>query len=468
MKIKSPIGFLALWSAFVAVAPLATRGLVSCMLVAATITMPCPAFAKHAMTADGVSIGWDPFDPGNQADVRSFVAAHWDSLWHADSTGAWPLSEADIRSHFRNPLPGDFGIVYLRWERVFRSLYGHRLSNAGGDAYDLWDLMRDDEGVRSEFKEFVLHGKIAPAVTNCEAFYSHYTMLVQAESGLGQVQAEDMRINEEGELESLELMVGDEFSDSLGPLASDPSAATPVVAAPSPANERKLCDVIWWSRASLLACMYGEGLWQTDDGPAWFDCDDFMLAMRNWLRRKMGQDIVRPFLFRWRCPGETKYRGHWMPVVVIGGKHYLINPYTGKVDGPYDRSPAGLREMAKRGILTVEAGCRDAFGNPVEPEWDEEPRFFNRPNDVPPKGREPRPPFWMNPDSLAHFCEKLAACCGRIPGGGQQSPACGPPPTGAEDDAIDLDPCDASNYLPEPAPAVTWPADQACHQLPPN
>ncbi len=449
-----------------------SRGTVALVVVIISLALPRTAFAltlaTHPATMDNPSPGWDPWDPENQVDARSFVEAHWDALWHAESTGAWPLSESEVRSQFRNTLPGDFGIVYHRWECVFRKIYAHRLSNMNEEAYDLWDLMRDDESIRDDFKEFVLAGKIAPSITNCEAFYSHYLMLIEAASGLGAVQVTGMRINEEGAIESLDMSLGDADSISLE-TTSEASAAVPAEIELSAANQRKLCDVIWWSRASVLACMTGEGLWQADTAPDWFDCDDFMLAMRNWLRRKMGQDIVRPFLFRWRCPGEAEFRGHWMPVVIIGGKYYLIDPYTGTVFGPYQSSKEGRKEMAKQGILTVEAVCRDAFGNQVEPEWDEQPRFFTAPNDVPPKAREPRPPFWRNPDSLARFCARLALCCGRLPSASEQtSPACGAPPDGADDDSIAMDPCDGSNYLPEPLPSVTWPIDPNCRNLPPN
>jgi len=417
---------------------------------------------------DGSTAGWDPLDPENLLDVQNFVANHWDELWNAGTTDGWPLSESEIRSQFRNPLPGDFGIVYHRWECVFRRIYASRLSNTNGEAYDLWDLMRDDPTVREGFRAFVLEGKIAPTISSCDVFYSHYVMLLEAESGMGEVRVADARVNEDGDLESVDMTLIESSAVASGP-ESEAEEAGPAESALSLANQRKLCDVVWWSRASLLACMYGEGLWQDDAAPDWFDCDDFMLAMRNWLKRRLGQDIVRPFLFRWRCPGEAEFRGHWMPVVTIGSMYYLIDPYTGEVLGPYPSTKAGRRAMARRGILTIETACLDAFGNEVEPQWDEEPRFFSTPHDVPPKAREPRPPFWNNPDSLSRFCARLALCCGRLPGESEQtSPACGPPPTGADNDSIEQAPCDGADYLPVPMPSVTWPTEPDCRNLQPN
>ena len=426
-------------------------------------------------------VGWDPNDPVNEADARNFVDANLESLWMSELNDTWPLTSQQIQDQFHNRLPDYFGLVYLRWERVFRKVYAHRLWNIDGTTYDIYELMRDDERIRDEFKRYVLDGVLAPPATDFDAVYEHALLVCDAVTGEGRSEVLDVRVDQNGRLESVGLRVA-------SPSTASEEAAPGMVLSPPGSDDltvaqRRLCDVRWWARASLLACMYDSGLWAADAEPDAFDCDDFTLAMRNWLRRKMGPDLViSSFLFRWKCPGEPdeKFRGHWMPVVIINGKYYLIDTYTGTVSGPYPVTDAGRKAMARQGIRAIRGQCLDSSDPPneIEPIWDEPPCFPTiGDNDIPVRVREPRPPFWRDPSSLSRFCSKIAECCGRIPdphtleddGSVDWSQTCAPPPAGADNDSIDQSPCDGRNYLPTPLSTnPSWPSDMDCRAVSPR
>ena len=432
------------------------------------------AIAFADVPPPATAVAWNPTEPINQADVKEFVLAHWDDLWIANASGVSSLTAAQVQAEFHNELPSDFGLVYLPWERVFRIVFADRLFQAhDGSTYDVWQLMADDELVRAQFREFVVTGKLAPqAEQDVSAASRHCALALEAISNQSGIEVDQICLDEAGNLETLNLRAAAVPRDAV--LLLQPPQETSFEYERT-VTEQRLCDLRWWVRASHLRCMYEAGLWKDDQHDDGFDCDDFMIALRNWLVRKMGDSVVvGSFLFRWKCEGHGEYFGHWMPTLMLGGKYYLIDPYTGEVVGPYPFSPAGRRQMAMRGVRFLDKECKDESGRVIEPQWEEPPCFPTRGfTDAPVTAREPRPPFWGNPASMARFCEHLAECCGRTPqtshphDGGEYvdlEDLCMPPPSGASGWDIESSPCDGVDYLPNPTPVSVTPS---CRHLPP-
>ena len=136
----------------------------------------------------------------------------------------------------------------------------------------------------------------------------------------------------------------------------------------------------------------------------------------------------------WRCGEGGEIYGHWVPVVVINGKRYLVDPYTGQVYGPFGDSPADLERMKKCGYETVKGDptyCTEQT-RPYQPvdvksiRRDYDP-YYGSPSGTY-KFLEPRPLWWECPESIARFCERLGQCCRTIPA--LASPTNRPPPAG--------------------------------------
>ncbi len=217
----------------------------------------------------------------------------------------------------------------------------------------------------------------------------------------------------------------------------------------TPTGTDWLCNLRWWVRASQLRCMYQGGLWRADQEGGRFDCDDFTLAMRNWLQRRMGDTVARPLLVRWQCEGGVR-EGHWMPVIERPDGYYLIDPYSGSVVGPYPQTPAGRRQMAERTLRFLGVNCefRLISGYTKLLETNNRGQLAG--------WRESRAPFWRDPEALSRFCDHLRVCCGQLPPGNSgecpECPdllqSCMPPPVGAGDAQLQANPCDIREYFP--------------------
>lgn len=419
---------------------------------AMALIAPSAATVTHAagrtatLNSDTPVAGWDPADAANIEDLRGFVAAHWDGLWSNDQSTLHYLHSHGVQSYFRNRLPTVFHTVYVPYFEVFGRIYAHRLQMSdGADQYfDLIDLMALDLEVRSQFKSYILTGKIeSEPMVDSTAFLEHYMLVVDATAGV------------EG------ITVAGAALDG-GALVSDGLAVDSVEVAPPISNCASLadadpaslnacvCRLMWLARASPLACMWRNGLWQADpyhnpsspgacQGGA-FDCDDFTDAMIRWLKANGMQDCgasgSAPAFYRlpilWRCGEGREIHGHWVPVVVINGKRYLVDPYTGQVYGPFDGSSADRERMKQCGYETIRGDptyCTDGNGpyTPIatQPYWIEP---GNPVQDGDYRWLEPRPLWWKCTESVARFCERLGHCCRMTPT--LAAPTNCPPPIG--------------------------------------
>ena len=404
--------------------------------------------------------GWLLDDPENHEDVRRFVQEYWDGLWEETPMILERLEELGVASSFRNPLPYDFAMVYIPWERVFERLYAHRLSldSSSEQRYDLWDLMNDDVKVRNEFRDFILTNKLCPTlVDDMGVFFEHYALVSDALAG-GAIAVVDAADFDGGLLESTALRVIE-----VEPYIPNDSPTEPTAGVAANIEAFK-CRLRWWARASLLPCMKANGLWNADPTISTtggcrddaFDCDDFTDAMLRWLEQHMGLlDLqrCRRFIFRWRCPPEVAFQGHWMPIIVKGDRRFLVDPYSGEVDGPFEDSPAGLELMAKKGLSRIGVECEHV-------EWERIPDLLVLDSSYAP--REPRPLWNKCPGSVRRFCAALRACCGKIP---VVTPPCVPSPLGTSDDQLRITPCNIGDYSRSFDPPLE---DPGCNNIPPN
>ena len=431
--------------------PLTTLALGAAMAwIAPTAAFAAKVPAPHeAPNSDTPMAGWDPSDPANIEDLRGFVATHWDGLWANDQNTLQYLHSHGVQSLFRNRLPTVFHAVYVPYFEVFGRIYAHRLqvSGCGHQCFDLIDLMALDPEVRNQFKSYILTGKIESEIAiDSAAFLEHYLLVVDATSGVQGITVTDAELDG-GALVSDGLKV-----DSVEFVP--PSNDCPALADADPASLSEcVCRLLWLARASPLACMKRNGLWQADPydhgdpvppgdpcrGGA-FDCDDFTDAMIRWLKANGMQDCGgaenAPKFYRlpilWRCGEGGEIYGHWVPVVLINGKRYLVDPYTGQVYGPFGDSPADFERMKKCGYETVKGDptyCTELNGPyrsiPTKKYWI---KTGNPGEDDYYKVLEPRPFWWECNESVARFCERLGQCCRTKPT--LAAPTNCPPPVG--------------------------------------
>jgi len=415
---------------------------------------------------DAPLVGWDPTDPANIADLRAFIAAHWDGLWSDAPSTVDFLNQHGVQTLFRNRLPSVFHAVYAPYFQVFERVYSHRLlSSENTDAYlNLIDLMESDVEVRNQFKNFILTGELQSEISvDTAVFLEHVLLVLDAGSGVHGVTVDSAELDGDGviskglKIESVEGVVLSDACPSLDDV--DPAAMSACV-----------CRLQWLVRASPLACMYRGGLWEGDPydwgdpvptvdacrGGA-FDCDDFTDAMIRWLKARdfhlcaTVSPVSNLEFFRlpilWRCGDGKEIHGHWVPVVIIDGKRYLIDPYTGKVFGPFGESEVERERMKKCGYETVRGGpegCTEQSGPYVPIEIDP---FWITPRDGGPpttnekyRVLEPRPLWFKCAESKRRFCDRLGQCC-RTPST-LAVPRCPQPPgSGVTDDEIRMRSC---------------------------
>jgi len=427
------------------------------LALGAVLAWIAPTAAKAAkvlvpfatVNSDAPVAGWDPADPANIEDLREFMAAHWDGLWVNDPGTVQYLYSHGVQSLFRNRLPTVFHTVYVPYFEVFGRIYAHRLHLSGStdQQFGLIELMALDLEVREQLKSFILTGKLESELTfDSAAFLAHYLLVVDATSGVEGITVADSEFD--GSVLVSDGLQVDSFE------VAPPSNECPDLADADPASlSACACRLQWLARASPLACMKRNGLWQADpydngdpvppgggcQGGA-FDCDDFTDAMIRWLKANGMQDCGgngnAPEFWRlpilWRCGEGGEIHGHWVPVVVMDGKRYVVDPYTGQVYGPFGGSPTDRERMKKCGYETIKGGptyCTDQSGpyvpTPTIPYW---LRLSNPAADKDYLWLEPRPLWWNCPESVARFCERLGQCCRTTPL--LAAPTNCPPPVG--------------------------------------
>lgn len=396
---------------------------------------------------------WNPADPINIADVRSFVGTRWKAFWCEECPEREDLETRGAGVYFHNPLPDDITLMTAPWTRVYEKLYSSRLMldpEDGEPAYDLWDLMRDEPLVRERFREFVLTEQIATSPSiDPEVFVQHYILISDAVTSAQLATVESIELDSGIVMSrSMRLVQLAQGAPSQAELTAGQStdADTNAGGNPSQADADFICWLRYLARASQLPCMRSKGLWKADtDDPNCnqpghtgesFDCDDFADAMIRWILAHQNGLTNERLLFRWRCPPNTNFEGHWLPVIKRGGRSYVVDPYTGEVKS-FPNTRASEKQIAEWWLRKQGFWC-DGI------EWDERTPRFCDPGGTDYHRREPTPLWWRCKAAIARFCNHLKQCCGStaIPG-----PDCAPIPVGVADDDIRRSACDPGNYV---------------------
>lgn len=384
---------------------------------------------------------WDPEDPVNKAQTRQYLSL----IWQAEINGQ-PVDVSQFE--FTNRLPEIMGLLVVPQREVFEKLYVHRLDPHGeqGLPYGLSDLMRDDAGVRAQFREFVLTDKITLGPdADPEAAARHLLMIMDGIFSQAEFRVESFQfIGEDVESTSLEVVKYPGAVIFPGDPPADPAQFE--------------CDLRWWVKRSMFECMIQgmprlyipDGEYDPEDPDSErtnkptprFDSDDITDAMIQWLLRRLellygpGSFGVEHMVIAWQCPdysttppGWGPPASHSMPLVARGGKYYLIDPYTGEVYGPFT-----TREEAYQKALALFMRCTGGrpTGNPEY--W---PPGF-RPEYEP-------APWWTDWRMQRHFCLRLQACCGTPL---ISTPLCPPETVPGVIAPYVLRPCNFVDYMP--------------------
>ena len=305
--------------------------------------------------------------------------------------------------------------------------------------YSLFDLTRDNQTVRNRFKKYLVTGELVTPHGEILATVRHLELLADALAGRLGYSVEAISIDETG-VRSIAL-------ETPSPEQDEPVE----VPASDSTLERVRCDLRDLAHRSMFACMTSRGLYAKENpgGVGRFDCDDFADAMAEYLRRQLANRYpsadVKIFFFAWTCPDRGAL-GHSMPVVIIDGKYYLIDPYSADVMPPHETLESVWHE-ALRLFMQCPGGI--PAGTP----------FLYPPGDRSPWPAESKP-WWHYEDMQRRFCSILTACCAEVSGLVQNESECGPSatndsPSTANDGSDEWSICD---YVPR----RTWISPNAC------
>ena len=347
------------------------------------------AFAQDGPPDEGDDtieiVGWDLSDPVNRAESREFFAG----LWAAQDAGLPPPE-----FEFTN-LPPDLLLAMLLPElEVFTEIYRHRLQLDfdAGERYLVTDLIAEDAEVRSEFRAFVLTGKLAPRPEiDAEAYLAHFelvidAMTVQQRASIERVEALGVLVESEGM--SVE-------REPEPPFLED----APILVSPNQVR----CALYIAATASRLSCLAGLRLYAQGEGHRFpdFDCDDFSEALYWFLRRHLNSSLEPEILYLgWKC-GNT-VSGHVIVVVRDAmGRWYWIEPQTGRSGGPFESAESARNGWVSAHPIGTDCVLRDFT-------W----RYHPDPMGVHPNVPWRHGPSWFTDRAqVARFCERYAECC---------------------------------------------------------
>lgn len=447
-----------------------------------TLLLSIGVFATPAMS-QSVSPSWDADDPTNVAERRQWLALAWNE-------SRTPAQEQEYQSFtFTNEMP-DAGLTLVFGElAVFANLYANRLDPAGvgGQRYGILDLLNDDAAVANKFKIFATTGQIVTGLDDDPSVLAkHLEMILDSVGEDGKYSLDGLAF-EDGAFVSEKLGLK-EYEAQVSP-PTNPAPAT----TPDPLKQFK-CDLDYWVKKSLLACMASRPgpnkLFTPENNPLEqkkaiprFDCDDFTDAMIWFLRKRLKAIYptaeINGLAYFWYCqevdaqgnnvigpdgkPKRTS-QGHAIVIIRMDGKYWYVDPQSGDLKGPFD-STADVYDQ----VYATFAPC--SCKAPVIC------KSVPMPHANPPTGPQPGPPpYWPNPteyqpgqrtpadpskpgldydDIQRKFCEFLQWACANCPVTAQ--PGCTPsslPP------GTNPDPC--TSLRPYTKPGTVIPQGNPC------
>jgi hypothetical protein len=350
------------------------------------------AFAQDGPPDEGDDtieiVGWDLSDPVNRAESREFFAG----LWAAQDAGLPPPE-----FEFTN-LPPDLLLAMLLPElEVFTEIYRHRLQLDfdAGERYLVTDLIAEDAEVRSEFRAFVLTGKLAPRPEiDAEAYLAHFelvidAMTVQQRASIERVEALGVLVESQGM--SVE-MAEPTRDDEVGP------PTPPWI--PADEIERRHCALRWLISWSGLKCIYKARFRnETSRKRPDLDCDDYADAMLRFMLRKLEGWRGKIGTIYWTCPDGSD--GHGVPILVDpDGGWWWIEPEDGSLHGPFRDEVDVLRSARAEHEAASRCG-----GGELDKVLDLETY----------RQHLPETPPWHTSDAMRRrFCRALRSCCNRF------------------------------------------------------
>ncbi len=329
--------------------------------------------------------GWDMDDPVNIQEAREYFSDLYEAL-DLDV----PFDHYEFT--FTNPRPEmDFLLLAPAYE-LFSALYADQIDSFGLELYSITDLINDNPVVAAQFQEYVTTGNLSTDfVVQPIAAINHLILATDASDCYERIGLNSFTIADT-KVKSTELVVKACIDTDTDP-DTEPDGPDPFE-----------CDLDIFVQRSLFECMTDEGLYLCDDETnclGRFDCEDFATSMALWLLEQHRDEYpdmeVLIICVYWSCQVESY--GHAMPVVIIDGKYYLVDPYTGEFYGSYDSIHDA---MSKAYDLYAPSICDD--GSTPTPGT---PNHYFPPNQPPIWS----PPWWEYLDMQQRFCENLTACC---------------------------------------------------------
>jgi hypothetical protein len=345
MKIKSSIGFLGLWEG-------GRRAFDCCRSVV------CAVLMIAALAGQPSSAHAEPPTAAQIAECRAWAQHYWNWVDIGEIDPAW------LNFDFSFPTGGNFNPL-LPSLVAFEEIYAARL----GGTYTLEDLLRDDPAVLQAFRHHSITGEVTTPVSDPPATEVHLRLIVGALQSAPAEAAEPCdevtsSVSDDGlyfamsgaSLQSNIIVTKKKLCPTPGPAPLPPTS--------DPFRDRLEEALRNLGLEEHYDCLRLEdgGWWFSDPG---FDCDDFALAARNWLSwvlRNQFPNARYGFLHvQWFNDG------HAMVLIEHEGKWYVIDPQTGRVEGPFSSPDAQELKDAVWRIMRDEYGVDSPWWPRVTP-----------------------------------------------------------------------------------------------------
>lgn len=347
MKIKSPIGIVALWSGGVRAFDPCRRLVCVALMIAAAAGQSSAAHAEPPTTPQ-------------ITECRAW-AQHY---WHWVDTGE--IDPAWVNFEFSFPTGDNFNPL-LPSLVAFEEIYAARL----GGLYTLEDLLRDDPAVLQAFRHHSVTGEVATPVSDPPATEMHLRLIVGALRSGPEEAGEPCdevtsSVSDDGlyfAISGAALQSNILVSNKKPCPTPNPDPGLPVA---DPFKEKVLEILEDSGLRRAYSCLYepdGKWFWSAPG----FDCDDFALAARNYLYwRLRGQFPGARYGFLraywWESGIDPRSAaGHALVLIEHEGKWYVVDPGAGSVLGPFSSSDSKELRDAVWELMRDKFGVRDPW-----------------------------------------------------------------------------------------------------------